>query len=50
MIAQYEYWTHRLFPKMKFHDVIERLEKLGEKREVKVKQIFNFFINKSLKY
>ena len=37
MISQYEYWSHRLFPKMKFNDVIERLEKLGEKREVKNK-------------
>lgn len=36
MISKYEYWTHRLFPKMKFQDVIERLEKLGDKREVKV--------------
>ncbi|RNA21156.1 TIMELESS-interacting, partial [Brachionus plicatilis] len=35
MMAKYEYWAHRLFPKMKFSDVIERLEKLGEKREVK---------------
>lgn len=36
MISKYEYWAHRLFPKMKFTDVVERLEKLGEK-EVKVK-------------
>lgn len=34
-MAKYEYWAHRLFPKMKFIDVIDRLEKLGEKREVK---------------
>jgi hypothetical protein len=33
---KYEYWAHRLFPKMKFSDVIEKMEKLGEKREVKV--------------
>ena len=37
MISKYEYWAHRLFPKMKFVDVIEKLEKLGEKREVKNK-------------
>ena len=33
--SKYEYWAHRLFPKMKFVDVMERLEKLGDKREVK---------------
>jgi len=36
MISKYEYWAHRLFPMMKFSDVIEKLEKLGDKREVKV--------------
>lgn len=35
MMAKYEYWAHRLYPKMKFNDVIERLEKLGEKREIR---------------
>ena len=36
MISKYEYWAHRLFPKMKFIEVVEKLEKLGDKREVKV--------------
>jgi hypothetical protein len=36
MISKFEYWGHRLFPMMKFSDVIEKLEKLGDKREVKV--------------
>ena len=36
MVAKYEYWAHRLYPKMKFIDVIEKLEKLGEKREIRV--------------
>lgn len=40
-MSKYEYWAHRLFPKMKFTDVIERLEKLGDKREVKVIQIID---------
>ena len=37
MISKYEFWSHRLFPKMKFVDIVEKLEKLGDKREVKVK-------------
>lgn len=40
LVSKYEYWAHRLFPKMKFCDVIERLEKLGERREVK-SQLYN---------
>ena len=36
MMAKYEYWAHRMYPKMRFKDVIERLEKLGEKREIRV--------------
>jgi TIMELESS-interacting protein len=35
IVSKYEYWAHRLFPQMKFIDVIERLEKLGDKREIK---------------
>ncbi|XP_041464498.1 chromosome segregation in meiosis protein 3-like [Lytechinus variegatus] len=29
-----EHWAHRLFPKMPFDDVIERIEKLGSKKPV----------------
>ncbi|XP_071481362.1 uncharacterized protein [Diadema antillarum] len=29
-----EHWAHRLFPKMPFDDVIERVEKLGSKKPV----------------
>lgn len=29
-----EHWAHRLFPKMPFDEVIERVEKLGSKKEV----------------
>ncbi|XP_062583280.1 TIMELESS-interacting protein-like [Saccostrea cucullata] len=30
-----EHWAHRLFPKMPFDEVLERIEKLGTKNEVK---------------
>lgn len=29
-----EHWAHRLFPKMQFDDIIDRMEVLGSKREV----------------
>lgn len=29
-----EHWSHRLFPKMSFDDFIERLERLGAKKEI----------------
>ena len=32
-----EHWAHRLFPKMPFDEVIERVERLGAKREVQVR-------------
>lgn len=31
-----EHWAHRLFPKLKFNDFIERMERLGAKRDVRV--------------
>jgi len=36
LMSAYEHWAHRLFPKMPFDEVVERLEKLGQKREVQV--------------
>ena len=36
MMRTLEHWAHRLFPKMTFDEVIERLERLGAKREVQV--------------
>lgn len=33
-MRQMEHWAHRLFPKMPFDEVIERVEKLGGKKEV----------------
>jgi hypothetical protein len=44
MVSQYEYWAHRLYPRMKFKDVIERLEKLGEKREIRVTDYFFIYL------
>ena len=37
MVAKYEYWAHRLYPRLKFTDAVEKLERIGEKREVKVR-------------
>ena len=34
-----EHWAHRLFPKATFDEFIERMEKLGTKREVQVGMI-----------
>ncbi len=36
MMGMLEHWAHRLFPPMPFDEFIERLEKLGSKREVQV--------------
>ncbi|XP_038076851.1 TIMELESS-interacting protein-like [Patiria miniata] len=34
LMSTMEHWAHRLFPKMPFDEVIERIEKLGKKRQV----------------
>ncbi|XP_029430505.1 TIMELESS-interacting protein [Rhinatrema bivittatum] len=41
LIQHMEHWAHRLFPKLQFEDFMERLETLGNKREVQtcLKQI-----------
>mgnify|MGYP001792326375 CR=1 FL=1 len=36
MMAAMEHWAHRLFPKMPFDEVVERIEKLGQKKAVQV--------------
>jgi TIMELESS-interacting protein len=38
-----EHWAHRLFPMMPFDDVLERIEHLGAKRDVQVKQLILSF-------
>ena len=35
LIASSEYWAHRLYPNLRFSDAIERLERLGERRDVR---------------
>ncbi|KAM6308567.1 TIMELESS-interacting protein [Aegotheles albertisi] len=34
LIRHMEHWAHRLFPKLQFEDFIERVESLGNKKEV----------------
>ncbi|XP_076305331.1 uncharacterized protein LOC143222564 isoform X3 [Tachypleus tridentatus] len=34
MMAILEHWAHRLYPRLPFNDVLERIEKLGTKRPV----------------
>ncbi|KAK5979780.1 Protein TIPIN [Trichostrongylus colubriformis] len=36
MLKKYEHWAHVMFPKLKFEDVVNRCEVLGDKRAVKV--------------
>ncbi|NWU61367.1 TIPIN protein, partial [Pterocles burchelli] len=37
LIRHMEHWAHRLFPKLQFEDFIERVESLGNKKEVQVR-------------
>ncbi|KAK5648815.1 hypothetical protein RI129_003707 [Pyrocoelia pectoralis] len=34
LMRGYEYWCHRLFPKFTFDDCLDRIERLGTKREI----------------
>lgn len=44
-----EHWGHRLFPKMTFEEVLDRVERLGSKKEVQVLKIsFNFYLKFSV--
>lgn len=36
LMQKLENWAHRLYPKLKFEDFIEKVEKLGQKKEVQV--------------
>lgn len=38
LIRHMEHWAHRLFPKLQFEDFIDRVEYLGNKKEVQMKQ------------
>jgi len=35
-LSALEHWAHRLFPKLAFDDCLEKIESLGQKREIKV--------------
>lgn len=34
LMANLEHWAHRLFPRMMFDDCLEKIEKLGHKKEI----------------
>ena len=36
VMKRMEHWAHRLFPKLEFDDFVDRLEKLGTKKELQV--------------
>ena len=36
MMGVMEHWAHRLYPKMPFDELIERVERLGQKKDVQV--------------
>lgn len=36
LMAKYEHWAHRLFPKLPFDGILEKIEKLGSKKPVQV--------------
>ena len=36
LLQQYEHWANRLFPKLTFKDVTDRIESLASKKEFKV--------------
>lgn len=40
LMQKMENWAHRLFPKLQFEDFIDKVEKLGAKKEVQVGQTY----------
>lgn len=36
MMGVMEHWAHRLYPKMPFDELIDRVERLGQKKQVQV--------------
>ena len=51
MMGVMEHWAHRLYPKMPFDELIERVERLGQKKDVQVfaKFFFDIFNNVSIR-
>ena len=44
LMSRLEHWAHRLFPKLSFDDFIERLERLGSKKEIMASLISVFTV------
>lgn len=44
LMSRLEHWAHRLFLKMSFDDFIERLEKLGSKKEIMASLMYVFHV------
>ena len=36
IMKRMEHWAHRLFPRFQFDDCLEKIEKLGQKKQVQV--------------
>lgn len=45
-----ENWAHRLYPKLQFDDFIDKVEKLGAKKDVQVSsaQLVNILVDTSM--
>ena len=41
LMGKLEHWGHRMFPKLPFDDLIERMEKLGNRKDVQVRDKSN---------
>lgn len=37
LMQKMENWAHRLYPKLQFEDFVDKVEKLGNKKEVQVR-------------
>lgn len=42
LMQKMENWAHRLYPKLQFEEFIDRVEKLGKKKEVQVGRSYPF--------
>lgn len=39
VMGRLEHWAHRLFPRMQFDEALQKIEKLGSKKEVSVRYL-----------
>lgn len=44
LLKTYNYWCHRMFPKLSFDQAIDKIEKLGNKKPVIVSAIIKHFM------